>query len=48
MKDFLLGFLVCFALCSSTYIVWEHSRHVAVLIKEAHIAAPVPVPDINV
>jgi len=47
MKDFLLGFLLCFSLCSSSYTVWEHYRHVPVLIKEVFIPAPMPTPDID-
>ena len=43
MKNFLLGFFVCFAACSVAYQIWEAKRHVPVLIQEKQIMVPVPV-----
>ena len=39
MKDFCLGFCVCLSLCSALYIVWEHNRHISVVVREV----PTPV-----
>jgi len=39
MKDFCLGFCVCLSLCSALYIVWEHNRHISVVVREV----PIPV-----
>ena len=44
MKNFILGFFVCFAACSVAYQVWEAKRHVPILIQEKQIPVPVPYP----
>lgn len=52
MKDFCLGFFVCFGLCLTGYTVWEYVRHVPVLIQVKEV--PVlpqqlrPQPDPNI
>ena len=44
MKNFILGFFVCFAACSVAYQIWEAKRHVPVLIQEKQVPIMVPVP----
>jgi hypothetical protein len=44
MKNYLVGFLVGVGLCLSVYIIWEHYRHVPVIIKEIKVPVPIPVP----
>lgn len=40
MRNFFFGFFVATTLCCAGYLVWEHFRHVPVLIQQV----PVPVP----
>jgi|MDTD01.2.fsa_nt_gb hypothetical protein len=40
MKNFWFGFFVSVSICLTTYIVWEHIRHVPVVIQQV----PMPVP----
>ena len=44
MKNCFMGFLVGVGVCLCAYILWEHHRHVPVIIKEIKIPVPVPVP----
>lgn len=45
MKSFALGVFMCLSVCLAAYIVWEHHRHVPVLIKEVPVMPQmVPMP----
>ena len=44
MKNYFMGFLVGVGMCLSAYLLWEHHRHVPVIIKEIKVPVPVPVP----
>ncbi len=39
MKNFFLGFFAGLSLCLTVYVIWEHYRHVPVVIQQI----PVPV-----
>jgi len=47
MRNFLLGFFVAATLSLSGYLVWEHFRHVPVLIQQIKVPVPTPMGDIN-
>jgi len=47
MRNFLLGFFVATTLSLSGYLVWEHFRHVPVLIQQVKVPVPVPMGDVE-
>jgi hypothetical protein len=44
MKNYFMGFLIGVGVCLCAYLLWEHYRHVPVIIKEIRVPVLVPVP----
>lgn len=44
MKNFMFGVVVGSLICVALYLLWEHHRHVPVIIQEIRVPVPVPVP----
>jgi hypothetical protein len=40
MKNFCLGFFVCLSICLMSYTIWEHHRHVPVIVKQVFVPIP--------